>query len=393
MVTGQSKMTRICSRDTGRLRYLGWLIALLVSMIVSGCQKQVTVKIPQQAPTGFVATTNYATTESKQRRASLVAFIKRGLLTKQGLYTNYLDTHKRTSATATGHEMLSESSGMWLQYLVTTQQWSQFRQFYRQTKTTFNEKGLFSYRYDPRTQKRYPVNATLDDLRIIRALIAYDQAHHTNHYRKEATQRYQNLVNTTIKDGHLVDYYDVQARKATTTGSLAYFDLRTLKYFEQDTKKGRSAYHKQLVVLRGGYLGDVFPLYAKSYQWTTGQYSDGTLNTSEALETLLHLAEVGQLKATSRRWLVQRVSNHDLENGYTTTGTVSVGGESAANYALVASIFATLRDQRHYRIAMNNVWRLQVQQKNSVINGSIGDAKTRQVYSYSNLTALNAAFN
>ena len=314
-------------------------------------------------------------------------------MTEQGLYTNYLDTNKRTTDTATGHEMLSESSGMWLQYLVTTRQWRQFRQFYRQTKTTFNEKGLFSYRYDPRTQHRYTVNATLDDLRIIHALLSYDQVKHTNYYGKEATQRYQNLVNTTIKDGHLVDYYDVQTHKTTTTGSLAYFDLRTLKYFEQETKRGRSAYHEQLLVLKEGYLGDVFPLYAKSYQWTTGQYSDGNLNTSEALETLLHLAEVGQLKSTSRRWLTQRVADHDLMNGYTTTGMVSVSGESAANYALAASIFAKLRDSKYYQIAMNNVWRLQVKQKNSVINGSIGDAKTKQVYSYSNLTALNAAFN
>ena len=42
---------------------------------------------------------------------------------------------------------------------------------------------------------------------------------------------------------------------------------------------------------------------------------------------------------------------------------------------------------------MNNVWRLQVQQDSSPINGGIGDVKTKQVYSYSNLTALNAAFN
>ncbi|KZT78678.1 hypothetical protein [Lactiplantibacillus plantarum] len=72
---------------------------------------------------------------------------------------------------------------------------------------------------------------------------------------------------------------------------------------------------------------------------------------------------------------------------------MSVGGESAANYALAASIFATLGDEKHYQVAMNNVWRLQVQQDSSPINGGIGDAKTKQVYSYSNLTALNAAFN
>lgn len=359
--------------------------------MLSACQKTVTVKAPTQAPRDFAVTTQYATKTDQTNRHKLVSFIKTGLLTKQGLYTNYLDTKQRTTATASGHELLSESSGMWLQYLATTHQWQQFRQFYQATKRIFDDHGQFSYRYDPRTKKRFRVNATLDDLRIIRALLAYDQLHQTDHYRKEATTRYQTLVNTSIKQGHLVDYYDMRTHKAATTTSLAYLDLKTLKYFEQGTKAGQTAYRKQLTVLKGGYLGDVFPLYAASYQWSTSQYSDTNLNTSEALETLLHLAEVGRLKATSRRWLVQRLTQNNLQNGYTTTGTVSVKGESAANYALVAMIFATLHDQKNYQRAMRAVWRLQVNQKSSPINGGIGSAKTKAVFSYSNLTALNAA--
>lgn len=37
-------------------------------------------------------------------------------------------------------------------------------------KQTFDMKGGFSYRYSPKQQKLYPVNAAVDDLRIIRAL-------------------------------------------------------------------------------------------------------------------------------------------------------------------------------------------------------------------------------
>ncbi|AVK64526.1 glycosyl hydrolase family 8 [Lactobacillus sp. CBA3606] len=374
-------------------KWLGWWLLLpLVLLGLSGCKKEVTVKPPTQAPTAFKLKSQYATTTDQQQARSLVKFIKRGLLTPQGLYTNYVDTVKRSSGAATGHELLSESAGMWLQYLVTTSQWHQFRTFYQATKKTFDDHGQFSYRYDPRSKKRYRVNATLDDLRIIRALLAYDQMHHTTHYRQEATARYQTLINTSIKDGHLVDYYDMKTGKAATTGSLAYFDLQTLKYFEQNSKAGRTAYQHQLTVVKGGYLGDVFPLYAKNYQWTTSQYSDASLNTSEALETLLHLAEVGQLKATSQHWLVQRLQQRNLANGYTTTGTVSVNGESAANYALAAMIFAAVHDRPHYQQAMRQVWRLQVTTSTSAIFGGIGDAKTHQAYSYSNLTALNAAF-
>jgi len=374
-----------------RWQWLTWLL-LPVLFGLSGCQKQVTVKTPTQAPTAFATPSQLATTTDRQRGQKVATFIKQGLLTKQGLYTNYVDTKQRTAGAATGHELLSESSGMWLQYLATTHQWTQFRTFYQATKKTFDDHGQFSYRYDPRTKKRYRVNATLDDLRLIRALLAYDQMHHKTTYRHEATQRYQTLVNTSLKQGHLVNYYDMQTKKATTTGSLAYFDLKTLRYFEHGTKRGRQAYHKQLTVVQSGYLGDVFPLYASSYQWTTSRYSNASLNTSEALETLLHLAEVGKLKSTSRRWLVQRLRQHDLANGYTTTGTVSVAGESAANYALTAMIFAAVNDQANYQRAMSAVWQLQVTKKSAVIFGGIGDVKTSQAYSYNNLTALNAAW-
>lgn len=368
-----------------------WLLLLLLVTLLSGCQKKAVAKTPAAAPHGFTSTTNYAPKDSSQNSLRLNNFVRHNLLTKKGIYTNYLDTDKRRPDAATGHEMLSESSGLWLQYLASSHQWRQFRQFYQQTKQTFLKKGLFMYRYDPQKNKLFKVNATLDDLRIIRALLTYDEAKHTDHYRQEATERYQALLNTALRDGQLVDFYDVGSHQGANTASLAYFDMQTLKYFENTTKKGQHDYQRQMTVLKGGYLGDAFPLYANSYQWSSSKYSDDDLNTSEALETLLHLAEIGQLKATSRDWLVQRIQKRDLANGYSVIGRVSSDGESAANYALAAMIFAELHDQENYSLAMKSVWRLQINQPHSLLNGGIGDNKTQKIYSYNNLTALNAS--
>lgn len=383
------------TRYRSKIRRRWWLGLglLLLGMCLTGCQQRVTVATPAQAPRGFVASANGATTTDRRRAQQVAHFVQTKLVTKQGVRTNYLDSKKRTGAVATGHELLSESSGMWLQYLAATHQWGAFRDFYSATKRTFDDRGQFSYRYDPRTKKKAAVNATLDDLRIIRALLAYDEAHGTRYYRKEATNRYQTLVNTSLKDGQLVDYYDMHSRKAAKTASLAYFDLKTLRYFERDTKTGRQQYRRQVKAVQGGYLGDAFPLYAASYQWTTAAYSDKDLNTSEALETLLHLAEVGKLKATSRNWLIQRVRNRDLQNGYTTLGVVSVRGESAANYALAAMIFATLGESNHYQQALRAAWRAQITDASSPLVGALGNAKTQKVYAYNNLTVLNAVLN
>lgn len=369
------------------------LVSVVVGclLLLGGCRaKTATGTPPKTAPTTFTRTVTWHTKTDRQNQEKLARFIQKKMLTKQGIYTNFVDTKNRQTGAATGHELLSESAGMWLQYLAESHQYRAFRQFYRATVTTFGDSGQFSYRYDPRNKKRFAVNATLDDLRIIRALNLYDAQTKTNHYRQAAADHFAALKVGSLKAGKLYDYYDPQTKQAAKTTSLAYFDFKTLKYYEQGTRAGRRAYDEQLKVVHGGYLGNVFPLYASSFSWGDLTYATKNLNTSEALEVLLHLAEIGQLKATSRTWLAQQVRAHKLYNGYSTAGSVTNSGQSTANYALAAMVFATANDQANYRAAMHLVWEGQVT-GNSPIQGGIGDAKTQQSYSYSNLTALNAA--
>ncbi|WP_407887045.1 glycosyl hydrolase family 8 [Levilactobacillus sp. N40-8-2] len=371
-----------------------WRLTILTVgclLLLGGCRaKTATATPPKAAPTTFVRGVTLHTKTDQQNQQKLANFIQSKMVTKQGIYTNYVDTKTRQVGAATGHELLSESAGMWLQYLAENHQYRAFRQFYRETVKTFGDSGQFSYRYDPRSKKRFAVNATLDDLRIIRALNLYDAQTNSTYYRQTAANHFAALQAGALKNGKLYDYYDPQTKQTAKTTSLAYFDFKTLKYYEQGTKSGRKAYNEQLKVVRGGYLGNVFPLYAASFSWADLTYATKNLNTSEALEVLLHLAEVGQLKATSRTWLAQQVKAQKLYNGYSTAGSVTNGGQSTANYALAAMIFATANDQANYRIAMHMVWSGQVNQT-SIIQGGIGDAKTHQSYSYSNLTALNAA--
>lgn len=65
--------------------------------------------------------------------------------------------------------MLSESSGLYLRNLAFDTQ-GRFDNFYKQTKDTFYDGVQFSYRIDEQGNK-YNVNASIDDLRIIRSLI------------------------------------------------------------------------------------------------------------------------------------------------------------------------------------------------------------------------------
>ena len=367
------------------------LIVMLVGLLgLSSCRAQpATMTPPDQSPRTFLTRTKHHTTADQHHQRALVSFLERKMLTNQGIYTNYADTATRQAGKATGHELLSESAGMWLLYLAQTKQFKRFRTFYQATVKTFGDHGQFSYRYDPRNHKRFAVNATLDDLRIIRALNTYDALTGSRRYRQAAANHFAALRAGALKDGHVGDYYDPQTKQAATTSSLAYADFKVLHYYQQNSPKGRKHYQQQLKVVKGGYLGDVFPLYAASFNWHTLAYSTKNLNTSEALETLLHLAEIGQLRAASKGWLVQQVQRHQLYNGYTTAGSASDTGQSAGNYALAAMIFAVEHDQANYRRAMRAVWANQITQ--GTMTGALGDAQTRQSYSFNNLTAILAA--
>lgn len=363
-------------------------LLLLLVFILAGCSNE---KVKVSVPTGksdFIRSTNYS--NYSENKEQLTQFISTKMLTQKGIYTNY-KKQPYVESEARGHEMLSESSGLWLEYLVYAHKYQQFRQFYKETKDTFDQGSQFSYRYTPSTKKKFNVNATLDDLRIIRALQMYADATGNKSYKTEAATRFAKLQKNTMSNGKIASFYDNKSKKASEDGSLSYYDLLTLKYFESTSPKNKAMYKKQLEVVESGYLGDAFPLYANSYNWRSKSYDTGNLNTSEALETLLHLSEVGKIKEASLYWLKRQVDKNTLYNTYSVNGSIINKSHSAGSYAIAALIFADQKDPEMYHKAMKLVWEYQVKDKQSPIFGGIGIARQKEAYSYNNLTTLIAS--
>lgn len=325
-----------------------------------------------------------------KQQQNLVNFIKKNLLTNNGIYTSTLtvDNTDNKGNLATGKEMLTESSGIWLQYLVSVNSKKSFESFYKNTKATFWRNNQFNYRFDPINKKLSSVNATLDDLRIVKSLIMYDQKYKTNFYEKDINEISQSLKKSVIKKDVLLDYYDPIIKKGADVSSLAYYDLATLKLLEQNSHD-QKVYKHQVEIVKDGYISDDFPLYARNFNVSSGIYSSDDLNTSEGLEVLLHLAQVGELRPTSKRWLVERVNNNNLFNSYSTKGTPVSHETSVANYALAAQIFKLTNDKKSYNNAMSIIWQSQIKSEKYI--GGLGDDKTNQFYSYNNLNALIAA--
>ena len=359
------------------------IVMIFTAFMLAGCTKQAQpVKLPDRPIRHFVVTKQ----ATKANEKHLDTFLENRFVKRDGVITTIGNP---AGTGAKGNQYLSESTGLWLSHLAVTRQYKAFRQFYAASKKRLYNGATFNYRYDPAHPRRSWVNATGDDLRIMQALLMYDEATESTHYRRELSQLFGNLANVAFPRGQLRDFYDSHSRQAAHTGSLAYFNLQTLHYLENGTKAGRAHYRRQLQVVQQGYLGDALPLYAKNYDWTSGAYSKDTLNMSEALIVLLNLTRVGHLKAASAQWLRGCVDHKMLPNRVTTSGQIVDHGQADASWAIAAEIFATLGDKPYYNKCIQYLDAKQIKQQ-GLLQGGFGDVKSGTSYSFDNLTVLRA---
>ncbi|HAT54546.1 MAG TPA: glycosyl hydrolase family 8 [Lactobacillus sp.] len=331
----------------------------------------------------------HADTDSQSLESAhqaITKFVNHKLRTAQGIKTNVNAGVNAGGGTANGNELLSESAGLYLQHLVLTNQKASFIKFYQQTKQTFYSHGQFSYRYNPKTQQRAGVNATLDDLRIIGALQQFDHIFKTTRYQKEIKTLWHHQQKQALKKGHVTDFYDPKTKKRPQTGTLSYFDLATLRALEGNTK----IYRQQVRIVQRGFISKAMPFYARRYNYHTHKYTAGNINTTEGLVTLLHVAQIGRLKPASERWLLKQTKAKTLVNQYDQHGKALTEDQSAANYALVMMIGNASGQKGLQQAAQQQLLAMQVTNTASPLAGGFGDETTNTAYSFNNLTALVA---
>jgi len=354
------------------------LCGLFVVVLIQGCgHKRASAPVPSKPTTEFIPSTKYE--DDQERVDQLASFVAANLVTAKGV-------NSQNSVGSDVHPLLSETDGLWLIYLAQSGQNTKFRRAYQQTVVNFENDGLLMYQVQAGHQQRSKMNATLDDLRVIRSLGLHAAQTHNEHYQTKAIQRFAALKRKVGKHGQLRDFYDTQFHHVSSLTSMAYYDLLTLREYET-----KPVFNDQLQLVQKGYLGSQLPLYATNYDWNRRQYSTSPLNTSEALLTLLHLAEVKHLREPSLQWLAHQVTSSTLYNRYEVSGEVDNWGESAANYAIAARIFAVTRRPALYQLAMNQVWRFQIQDRRSDLQGGLGDDNQKVSYAFNNLQALISA--
>lgn len=277
-----------------------------------------------------------------------------------GVFTTLLNKH---GTAPTGHDVLSESQGLLMEYAVLTQNRALFEQSWQYAKESLHRDGIFAW-YATETGEQADANALIDDLRIYRALKSADAL--WGGLETELASLAEAILAHNVSKGQPVGFYDFRQKRAGNTVPLFCLDTEAL---------GDLGLRQQAEeILRGGYISDAFPLYYSSYDHSSGKYCTGSLNTSEALLTLYQAVRAGLARQESLEWLESKVVSGTLAARYDVGGQVVKGFDydSTAAYAIAALIGAECGNARLYTRARHRMEKYYVT-GSSALQGSFSD--------------------
>ncbi|MBD3859953.1 glycosyl hydrolase lipoprotein [Bacillus sp. 28A-2] len=253
-------------------------------------------------------------------------FITHHLMTDQGMI--------RTSFTEK-HLYLSESLGLWMDYLVRKKDQNSFDQQFDVLHDQFLlDHHLLSWEIE--SHQKSKVNALVDDLRVVTALQKADQLWQKSAYQTTAKEIAKALKDKNMFKGILTDYYDASTKQTSHTITLSYMDPKAIKELVSLQMFTKQMASSQLAILKHAPRQKGF--FPKSYDIAKKDYSfDQDINLIDQLYTALH-AEHAQVDTSAiMKWLKTNFQEEGKLYGRYELSTLkpAVTYESPSVYALV----------------------------------------------------------
>ncbi|MDR5588449.1 MULTISPECIES: glycosyl hydrolase family 8 [Clostridium] len=319
---------------------------------------------------------------------SLLDFINNKLMDEEGgVYTNYINSDSQGDITK-GHAVLSESQGIMLLYSLEKNDRITFDRTLDYIRNYMVLKNnLISWRIEEKSKSE--ISATIDDLRIIKALLLAEEKWNDKGYRGIALRISGGISKELVENNILVDFNDGISKSKTTT--LCYLDLQTIKMLSNLSSSWDKVLNTSLQILNNGYVSDEVPLYKKEFYRESGTYDDENIDTLLSMIILLNKQEYGEDIDKSITWIKQKFINDGfLSTSYSFNGESLTNIESTSIYSFIVQLASKADDKELASLAMNKIKAFQVNNKESVIYGGYGMEDGLQVYSYDNLNALFA---
>lgn len=285
-------------------------------------------------------------------------------------------------------EVLSETQGIVMEYAVLRNDQQLFNRTLSYITENMWTNGLIAWKV--KGDKPSGVNALLDDIRILNALISAQ--HQWGGYDKQINNFTESLAKYGKKGGQYVDFYDSHLKQYATRFTLCYGDLQTMKELSDRDDRFTKPYEITKKLVSEGKISSKFPLYYSWYNYKTNSYATDNLNTAEAMLTLLHLAEVDLLPEDSLEWLRAQMKRGGVKARYNVEGEVVAGYnyDSTAVYALIAMIAKEIGDQQLQGMALKRMENMRIIDTSYPYYGAFGMEDGTGINSFDQVLAMLA---
>lgn len=290
-------------------------------------------------------------------------------------------------------EALSESAGLWLQITQNLDQQKMFDQQYEAVNKYFlldNETLSWKLLIGPEDQiTPDPYSATIDDLRVARALLAAFQKWGKEEYKNLALKLAEAMRDNAVYHDFLL--HKPMSKEEQQYGpfiiDLSYLDLKAMKMLIPYDPDWQIVYERSLSVLLKGMRSNGF--FYDKYDVQNNRYYDQDKNMINALISAINLAEVGFSVDNFMQFLQKEWVEHGkLFGRYNPeTGEKAVDYESLAVYGLAMRLALTVGDQKFAEAIRNRIMELAKKQTKSLWKGALCDD---ECHAFDHLQALLA---
>ncbi|WP_060207602.1 glycosyl hydrolase family 8 [Sporosarcina koreensis] len=322
------------------------------------------------------------------------AFAKSQLSAEQFILEHFMKKDGRIQTDLLGQSdvYLSETVGLWMEYLLAKDDVKQFDQQVHVLEEHFLTKD-YLVTWEVRGMASAPANASIDDLRIMNALFEAGRKWNKTAYTKLALKMGEGLGNYQINGGLMVDYIDLKSKYQGTTITLSYIIPSAFDFLKENNFIPQRIYDDTvslLVEIPYTSLG----FFPKAYDIKTKHFSyDEEVNLIDQYYIGYHRAQWGGDVMPLLDFTKEAFSkgNGKLYGRYDSkTGTPLVDYEAPAVYALAILMCLEIGEADMARALLAQMQTLQQMDETEEYYGGYIDVPTLDTHTFDNLLALLA---
>ncbi|MGM8213104.1 lipoprotein YdaJ [Virgibacillus sp. W0430] len=320
--------------------------------------------------------------QNKKATLPTEQFIINNLLHKDGTIRTDLPQHSRSAVA------LSESIGLWMEYLAEKEDTKLFDKAYQTIEELFlTKENVVMWKIE--NGKSATTNALIDDLRIMEALFREGERRNKEEYITTAKRIANGVLKNNRIEAHFVDFFDVQYKERDSKLTLSYVSPTAFQYLVKYSKFSK----KDLVFLKQ-FMQNV-PLkngfYPKSYRISDDSFEfDDTINLIDQLYVAMHMERFDINTESFYAWLKETFYKEDhLYGRYDgSTKKNAVEYESVAVYALTILYSLEREEYTFAKDVYKQMIRHRTDKEDATYYG--GYLSSNSTHSFDNLLALLA---